>query len=332
MTVPIPIYRENPDNYEWEVASVYGSDDCESLGRSQYDGSVHSGSVDVPALRLQLVLRDESHHRVGYHSPQQHHQDYSPSLQATYQWDARFAPGSPGGFCIPPAGTILPPSGSAMSSSERAFPIRERHIPSGTGRVTPDSEVGLFDPSPLPLPLPLASPPPPPRSPSPLMPRPSPALVIPQAPPPYSHSGTGSRHTSPIVPSLYREYPIPPHPAEAGYQTPAAASPSRRSPRDTGSSYSGKAPLQRGQASEDLAADVRRGRVGAPNGGQHYFPREGPRGRVDRSKTLPDYDLGVGAGVGEGGMRMARPQQREPSVWRRFVRRFSPSRGSIGPS
>ncbi|KAF9225888.1 hypothetical protein BS17DRAFT_777824, partial [Gyrodon lividus] len=55
------------------------------------------------------------------------------------------------------------------------------------------------------------------------MPRPPPALVIPQAPRSYSHSGTGSRHASPIMPPLYSGHTIPPHPPEAGYQIQAPA-------------------------------------------------------------------------------------------------------------
>ncbi|KAF9233421.1 hypothetical protein BU15DRAFT_80127 [Melanogaster broomeanus] len=312
MTVPIPVYRQNPDNSDWEVASLYGSDGCESLGRSVYDDSVYSGSLDDPALELPP--------------------EPPPSAQTPQEWDARFVPGKPGGFFIqPPA---VPPPGTVRPSPDRVFSSREIYMPSGTDRMAPESDVMLFDAPPLPMPRASPQPPPPLRPPSSPMPRPAPALVIPQALSSQSHSRTGSKHASPIMPPSYHELTMVPHATEVGYQKQMATpvSPSRRSAHDAGSSYSIPSQPHRGQAIEDLAPDMRHSQMRAPSG-QYSFPTypSHPSGeRVDRSQAQVEYDRGGGA----GGMRMARSQtrQRRPSVWQRFVRKFSPSRGSVGQS
>ncbi|KIJ61593.1 hypothetical protein HYDPIDRAFT_31198 [Hydnomerulius pinastri MD-312] len=354
MAAPIPVYRQNPIHHDWEVASTYDSDDCESLGRSLYDeprGMYGDGPVYAPSPNdqgsgmhhhLQLVLYDDrdGEYRAGYpcSPPPPPPQNRDLGSTAANPWDARFAPGKPGGFFIPHA-PALPPPGSVMSPASPAgisFPPRltELYIPPVPplkGRMAPDSDMDadLLD-APPPLPVPLTSPPV--RSPA----RSSPALglAMPLAAtlPSPTRSGAGSRHASPIhPPPLYHELPspVPPHPAD-GYPAVSPTTLSRRSAaheweRDAGLSYSysGSAQGPRGEPPE-----VRRGAGQAPS--YYPYPSDGSeRGRSERS--LADYAFpggGPGNGGGGGGtMRTPRPavRQRRPSVWQRLVRRFSPS-------
>ncbi|KAG8216818.1 hypothetical protein J3R82DRAFT_7077 [Butyriboletus roseoflavus] len=344
----IPVYRHNLNHDDWEVASVYDSDDCGSLGGSAYDESVHSSpSLDDPALRLEGYLYDETRPRFvnGYPVPQQQHQNYPLATLARPRWDTRYVPGEQSSFVVPPPGVIFPPK-------DWALPPQDMYWPTATSRMASSSDMpvnmGLMEtPSPPPPPPLLLSPSSPPRSSSPLIKRQSPTTTIAHGQPPHATSitmsgaGTGANvngHTSPIMPPppRYHEvaHVISPRLADAGCQAHSsmAMSPPRRSGHDVLSPYApgpGHVPLPRGPrpGEKSTAADGRYG-SGHPGHGlgdrPDIHPPPVPSKYEYEHEPEHEYDGGQ--------TRMARPLMRErrPSIWRRFVRRFNPSHVSVG--
>lgn len=319
----IPVYRHNQDHDDWEVASVYDSDDCDSLGRSAYNESLHSsGSYNPP---LQSHLYGDTRPRVGYPVPQQ---NYPPAPYPRPRRDARYVPGNQNNFIVPPPGVIFP-------RQDWVLPPQDTYRPRTPSQIASSSvDTGLVEPPSL-----LLSPSSPPRASSPLIRRTSPTTPIAHGHPPHgtsitmSGSGTGSNvntHASPMMPPPPRYHelarPISPRLADAGCQAHSSTvmSPPRRSGHDvypTSYAPAGRAsmPMPRGtQSSEEMT--VVDGRYG---GG---LPSYGPGDRADLHppQAPSKYERERDAG---GWTRTARPQTRErrPSVWRRFVRRFSPS-------
>ncbi|KAH0826566.1 hypothetical protein J3R83DRAFT_4922 [Lanmaoa asiatica] len=341
----IPVYRHNLDHDDWEVASVYGSDDCGSLGGSAYDESpVHSsGPLDDPALRLQGYLYDDTRPRIGHPVPQQQHQNYSPAT-LTPQWDACYVPGKQSSFVVPPPGVIFP-------HKDWVLPPQDTYWPRTTNQMASSSDVpvdmGLVGP-PSPPPL-LLSPSSPPRVPSPLIKRPSPTTTIAHGQPPHmmsvkmSGTGTGTNvnsHASPIMapPPRYHEvaYAIPQRLVEGGCQAHSSVtmSPPRRSGHDVLSPYapgSGHASMPRGPRSSEefTVADGRYGGGGGPGGHPSYGPGDRQDVHPPPVPSKHEYEPHEYDG---GRTRTGRPHMRErrPSIWRRFVRRFSPSGVSVG--
>ena len=338
LSMTIPVFRHNQDNDDWEVASVYDSDDCDSLGRSAYNESLYSsGSLTDPALHSQGLRYGDTRPRVGYPVPQLQHQNYPPAAYTRPQWDARYVPGKQSSFIVPPPGVIFP-------RKDWPSPPQETYRPCSPGRIVSSVDAGLVEPPTL-----LLSPSSPPRASSPLIRRPSPTTITHGQPPhgtsmTMSGSGAGTNvnmHTSPMMPPPPRYHelarPISPRLAEAGCQAPRSLStvmsPPRRSGHDVFSSYApvgpGRAasmpmPMPRGaqsRSSEEMTAVD--GRYG---GGQ---PGYGPGDRADLhppAQMVPKYEREHEYDAA-GRTRTARPQTRErrPSIWRRFVRRFNPS-------
>lgn len=320
----IPIYRHNQDHDDWEVASVYDSDDCDSLGRSAWDESVHS---DDPALHTQGHPYDDTHLHlhVRYSVPQQQPQNYPPAAFARPQWDTRYAPGgNRSGFVVPPPGVIFP-------STEWASPPQNIHWPSSPSQIAPSSDrpvdAGLAEP---PSPSLLLSPSSPPRASSPLIRRPSPATSIAHGQPLHATSVTVSgtstatnvnTHASPMMPPPPRyhdlAHTIPPRLAEAGCQAhPGMAMSPRRSGHDVLSSPYAPGPghvsMLRGSQS------VQSEEMTVVDGRYNGHPSYGPGDRSELHAPLGKYDYDP------------RRRERRPSIWRRFVRRFNPSHVSVG--
>jgi len=333
----IPVYRHNQDHDDWEVASVYDSDDSDSLGRSAYNESVHSsGSPNNPAL--QNYLYGDTRPRVGYPVPQQQHQNYPPAPYPRPRLEARYAPGKQSSFIVPPPGVIFP-------RKDWALPSQDSYQPRTPVQIVPSLvDAGLVEPPSL-----LLSPSSPPRASSPLIRRPSPTTPIARQPPHGMTSGSGTvtnvnTHASPMMPPPPRyhdlAHPISPRLADAGCQAHASTvmSPPRRSGHDIySSSYApagpGRAqmpmpmPMPRGaQSSEEMT--VVDGRYG---GG---LPSYGPGERSDLHpppQGVPrkyEYER-EREGAGRTGT-WPLTRERRPSVWRRFVRRFNPSHVSVG--
>ncbi|KAF8547033.1 hypothetical protein OG21DRAFT_1490583 [Imleria badia] len=324
----IPIYRHNQNHDDWEVASVYDSDDSDSLGRSACEESLHSDSLDNPALHMQGHLYDDTRPHVRYSVPESH-QNYTPAVVARPQRDARYAPGKQSSFVVPPPGVIFP-------CKDWSPPPQNMYWPPAPGQIAHSSDrpvnAGLVEP---PSPSLLLSPSSPPRAPSPLIRRPSPATSIAHGQPPHAMSMTVSgtsagtyvnTHASPMMPPppRYHElaHTIPPRLAEAGCQahhSMAMIQSPRRSGHDALSSpYApgpGHASMLRGpQLSEEMTLVD-----GRYNGGG--YPSYGPGDRPELRPPPGKYEYDP---------RRPQPRERRPSIWRRFVRRFNPSHVSVG--
>ncbi|KAG6377486.1 hypothetical protein JVT61DRAFT_15294 [Boletus reticuloceps] len=307
----IPVYRHNQNHDDWELASVYDSDECDSLGRSAYNESLHSSSPsDDPTLHLQGHLYDDTRPHVRYSVPA----SYLQGTSSRPRWDAPRVPGKQSRFIVPPPGVIFP-------SNDRLPPPQD----------TPPVNAGLIEPPPLSL---LLSPSSPPRTPSPLIGLPSPTTTIAHGHLPHATTGMGTNvngHVSTMIPHPPR-YPevvhntsIPPRLAEAGCQghPGMVMSPPRKSGHDVLSpspSYTSGAVL-RAQSNEEMT--IADGRYG----GASYGPGDRPDLHPLSSKYEREHELYEG---GRGRTRWSQSRERRPSIWRRFVRRFSPSHVSVG--
>lgn len=348
-SMTIPVYRHNLDHDDWEVASVYDSDGCGSMVGSAYNESPHSSpSLDDPALCMEGDLYDDNRPRFvnGYPVPQQLHQNYPPVALARPRLNARYVPGEQSSFVIPPPGVIFPPKDWVPAPQDMYWPTTTHQMASSSDMPV---GVGLIEtPSPPPPPSLLLSPSSPPRSPSPLIKRPSPTTTIAHNQRPHATSvtmsgtGTGANikgHASPIMPPppQYHEVArvISPRLADAGCQAHSsmAMGPPRRSGHDALSPYApgpGHFPIPRGPRSgeEFTPADGRYG-----GGGPSGHPSYGLGDRPDiYPPPVPNKHEEPGDEHDGGRTRTARPRMRErqPSVWKRFVRRFSPSHVSVG--
>ncbi|KAG9313473.1 hypothetical protein JVU11DRAFT_5798 [Chiua virens] len=341
----IPVYRHNLDYDDWELASVYHSDDCDSMGRSVYDGSSQrTASLDDPALYLQSPLHDDTRPRVRYSVPQppQPFQDYTPVGLVRPRWETGYIPGKPSSFSPPPA-PIVPPPGVIFPTKDWVSPPQEMYWPPTTSQLGPSSDMpvdrGPLEPPPTSLLLSPSTPPP--RAMTPLIRRPSPGATIAHGQP-LSNTGTVPNvniHASPIIPpsARYHElgHVISPRLVEAGCQAPPgmAMSPPRRSGYDVLPYAPGSGHPRRLPSSEEIT--LVDGRYGS--GHTTY----GPSDRPDLAHPPPPphpplvpgkYDHEHEHEYDAGRTRKARSQVRErrPSIWQRFVRRFSPSRASVG--
>ena len=264
--------------------------------------------------------------------PQTPHQNYPPSSFAHPRWDARHVPAKQSSnFVVPPPGVIFP------SQDWAPPPSQDTYWP----KVVPPADAGLAKPPSSSL---LLSPCSPPHASSPLKMLPSPPTAIVHGQPSHSSvlsTGTGPTYGTAMVPPppRYREvaHTIPPRLAEAGRQAhpEIGMSPPRRSGHDalpsTASPYTpgvpgpgpGYASLRRGPpSSEEMTVVEGRGRYSGPS--------YGPGDRTDLAlPSVPNKYEYYEREEGAGRPRTAWPQVRErrPSVWRRFVRRFSLSVG-----
>ncbi|KAN0084267.1 hypothetical protein V8E55_007771 [Tylopilus felleus] len=325
----IPVFRHNQDHDDWEVASVYDSDDCDSLGRSGCNEPLQSGSFDDPGLRLRRQRYDNARPVVRYSVPQQQPQSHPPVALARPRWDARYVPGKQNNFIVPPPGIIFP-------SKDRLLLPQDTYWPPGQMASSSDRllEASLAEPPPSSL---LLSPSSPPHPSSSLIKLPPPKTTIGHGQPPHATSVTMSStgpnvngHASPMMgpPPRYHEVAPSnaPRLAEAGCQAHSGMgqSPPRRSGHDVLTPTYGFGPghatmMRRGPSSEEMT--IVDGRTGY--GGHASY------GPGDRPDQLPSQEYGYDGGTGRTTAR-AQTRERRPSIWRRFVRRFGPSRVSVG--
>lgn len=343
----IPVYRQNLDYDDWEVASVYDSDDCDSLGRSAYYGSSHSSSsLDDPGFQPHDLLYEDTRPRVDYvvpHAqPPPQLQNYAPVMLTRSRWDTCHVPGKRSNFALPPA-PIVPPPGVIFPPKDWALPPQDMYWPCTTGHVVSSSgmpvDMALMEPPPSSL---LLSPSSPPRAPSPLIRRPTPTKTIAHGQAPHatsatvSSTGTGMNVNTytPIMPPppRYHElaHTISPRLAEAGCQVhPGMVMSPRRSGHDVLSSYGPEASMPRGSliSEEITVAEGHGGGGGGPGGHPSYGPGDRPDLHAPPGPSKYEYEHKYGYGYDAGRMRTTRPPMRErrPSIWQRFVRRFGPS-------
>lgn len=333
----IPVYRQNRD-YDWEVASVYDSDDCDSLGRSaSYESSYRSGSLDDPAFRSHGI------HHGDYPLPQsqQQHQNYPLVAIARSRRDTCSMSGKRSDFALPHA-PIVPPPGVIFPRKDWVLPPQDMYWPPTTDHVAPSPDMPV-DIAPMEPPTTslLLSPSSPPRVPSPLIRRTSPTRMIGLGQAPHTTSvvapvnGAGPNvniHTSPIMSPTPRYHElvrtIPPRLADAGCQAHSGMTKSPRRPsHDVLSMYGPEGSIVRGpQTSEEMRAREERY-------GGHLDCGQGDRPDLRPPPVPNKYEYERGYGYDAGRMKTRRPpvRERRPSIWQRFVRRFSQSRAvSVG--
>ncbi|KAF8438155.1 hypothetical protein L210DRAFT_3647150 [Boletus edulis BED1] len=147
----IPVYRHNQNHDDWELASVYDSDDCDSLGPSVYNESPHSsGPSDDPTFQGHLY--DDTRPHVRYSVPA----SYLQGTSNRPRWDALRVPGKQSRFIVPPPGVIFP-------SKDRLPPPQDTYWPCTASQIgsLPDRPMnaGLIEPPPSSLLLSPSSPP-----------------------------------------------------------------------------------------------------------------------------------------------------------------------------
>ena len=329
----IPVYRHNSEYGDWEPASVYGSDDCDSLGRSAtYESSYRSDSRDDAAFQLQRPLYGGIRPHADYvpHPQlQQQHRNYPPVAFPRSRWDTRHMPEKRNNFVLPPA-PIIPPPGVIFPAKDWVLPPQDIYSPPPADHIAPTSNMPVTESPPPSLLLAPSSPPAPP----PLIMRPSPIKPIAHGQTPHAMSATASNtgtglnvnsHTSPIMPPppRYHElgHTISPRLADAGCQAHSNLMTSPRRPGHDVLSSCGPEAMPRGPpTNEEMRVEEERFNYGSGQTG--YGP--GDRPPAVPSKYEYEHEHGY-----DGGRMTARPSRRErrPSIWQRFVRRFSPSRG-----
>lgn len=329
----IPVYRQNTEYDDWEVASVYDSDDCDSLGRSaSYESSHRSSSLDHP-FQLQGPFYEDARPAdyVVPHPPtqQQQHQNYPLVTMTRSRRDTCHVPGERSNFVLPPA-PIVPPPGVIFPPKEWVLAPQDMHRPCTTGRIASSGmtvDMALIEPPPSSL---LLSPCSPPCGPSPLG-RPSPTRTIGHSQAPVTGANVNTC-ASPIMAPRYHEpvHGISPRLAEAGCQAhPGMTMSPRRSGHDILLSCGPEASMPRGsQTNEEMMMVAEERCGGRPGGGGHSSYGAGDRPDLHPRPGSSRYEYEHASGCDARRMRRTRPPTRErrPSMWQRFVRRFSPSR------